>query len=227
MNVPQEYGPFNVTLASESKQSVLNMNDKKRDREHDNEDEIIIIRKFNLKYEGQERIITQLQYTGWTDFGVPDQPIGILQLVHQADEASALAASSSSQQGPMIVHCSAGCGRSGTFCTIDTIIQRLWHERDVYTSTSVDKVVETVGRFREQRMGMVQTHRQFVFCYEAILWWLLGYGFLPASSTSSPSSHPSLPPLPLQIDHSTIPKITPSTLNLLSSSTTNTKEASI
>lgn len=86
----------------------------------------------------------------------------------------------------MTVHCSAGCGRSGTFCVIDTIIQRLWHEQEVYTSGVTDKIKQTVNRFREQRMSMVQTHRQFVFCYEAILWWLLGYGYLPASSSPPP-----------------------------------------
>lgn len=153
------------------------MNDK-RER---NEDDLIILRKFSLKLENDERIITQLHYTGWTDFGVPDQPIGILELVHQADVAF------KEDMGPMIVHCSAGCGRSGTFCVIDTIIQRLWHERDVYTCSSTDKINQTVSRFREQRMSMVQTHRQYVFCYEAVLWWLLGYGNLPVSPLTSPS----------------------------------------
>lgn len=171
-------------LVSESKQPVFNMNEK-RERTNE-EDECIIIRKFCLKRNNstEERIITHLQYTGWTDFGVPDHPIGLLQLVHHADKAHA----KYQQQGPMVVHCSAGCGRSGTFCVIDTMIQRLWHEREVYTSTTHDKVWETVSRFREQRMSMVQTHRQFVFCYEAVLWWLLGYGRLPVSSAQEASS---------------------------------------
>ncbi|KAG2198422.1 hypothetical protein INT47_008999, partial [Mucor saturninus] len=178
MHVPEKYGAYTVTLLSESTKYILNMNDK-RER---NEDDLIMIRKFSLKHEGQdERMITQLQYTGWTDFGVPDQPIGILELVHQADAASR------EDMGPMIVHCSAGCGRSGTFCVIDTIIQRLWHERDVYTCSSTDKINQTVSRFREQRMSMVQTHRQYVFCYEVVLWWLLGYGNLPVSQPTSPS----------------------------------------
>ncbi|CAO3642596.1 unnamed protein product [Mucor hiemalis] len=180
-NSPRGYGDFTITLLSESKQSVLNMNDK---RERDGvDDEYIIIRKLIINHQGIERKITHLQYTGWTDFGVPDQPVGILQLVHRADEAARYHQYRVKDIGPMTVHCSAGCGRSGTFCVIDTIIQRLWHEHDVYTSTSTDKIKETVNRFREQRMSMVQTHRQFVFCYEAILWWLLGYGYLPASSS--------------------------------------------
>lgn len=156
------------------------MNDK-RERD-DPGDEHIIIRKFKLQRQNEERTITHLQYTGWTDFGVPDQPTGILQLIHHADEASRYHQLRNQHVGPMTVHCSAGCGRSGTFCVIDTIIQRLWHEQDVYTSTTIDKIQQTVSRFREQRMSMVQTHRQFVFCYEAVLWWLLGYGYLPATT---------------------------------------------
>lgn len=171
------------------------MNDK---RERDGvDDEYIIVRKIIMKHGKVERKITHLQYTGWTDFGVPDQPVGILQLVHRADEAARYHQYRVRNIGPMTVHCSAGCGRSGTFCVIDTIIQRLWHEQDVYTAASTDKIKETVNRFREQRMSMVQTHRQFVFCYEAILWWLLGYGYLPASSS----------PIHPIVDSSFLPKI--------------------
>lgn len=180
-NATQIYGTMSVTLKSESKQAIRNMNHK-RERVNDdiNEDECIITRKFVLSCNGVERNLTQLQYTGWTDFGVPDHPIGILTLVHNADVAQ-----SKANTGPIVVHCSAGCGRSGTFCVIDTMIQRLWQKRDVYTCTTNDKIWETVCRFREQRMSMVQTHRQYVFCYEAILWWLLGYGNLPVQQVNA------------------------------------------
>ncbi|KAI8079679.1 protein-tyrosine phosphatase-like protein [Gilbertella persicaria] len=182
LHTSETYGLFTVSLVSESKQAVINMNDK-REPIHGDDDEWIMIRTLRLRHNptGQERTLSHLQYTGWTDFGVPDHPIGILQLVHEADEAY----TRHKQTGPMVVHCSAGCGRSGTFCVIDTMIQRLWHERDVYTCSKQDKIWETVDRFREQRMSMVQTHRQFVFCYEAILWWLLGYGNLPTSPNDS------------------------------------------
>lgn len=186
VHVPQTYGTMQVTLLSESKHSVLNLNEK---RDRDDLNDSIIIRKFSVKHGSQERMITHLQYTGWTDFGVPDDPIGLLQLVHHADEATRYHESRNEHVGPMTVHCSAGCGRSGTFCVVDTIIQRLWHEHDVYTSTTVDKIQQTISRFREQRMSLVQTHRQFVFCYEAILWWLLGYGYLPAASTKEDPVH--------------------------------------
>ncbi|ORE04029.1 hypothetical protein BCV72DRAFT_313911 [Rhizopus microsporus var. microsporus] len=176
----QNYGSITVTMISEQAQPVMNMNDKRERSEED----LIIIRKFHLKHRSsllQDRTVTHLQYTGWSDFGVPDHPIGLLQLIHTADEAYKI---EHQEKGPMTVHCSAGCGRTGTFCVVDTIIQRLWHERDVYTNTMTDKVQEAVSRFREQRMSVVQTQRQYVFCYEAILWWLLGYGHLPTTPNS-------------------------------------------
>ncbi|KAG1466974.1 hypothetical protein G6F46_000363 [Rhizopus delemar] len=179
-DVPQNYGSITVTLLSKHVQTVVSMNDKQErlDKEH------IVIRKFQLKHRSSllpDRTITHLQYTGWPDLSVPDHPMGLLQLIHLADEAFKI---HHEEIGPVTVHCSAGCGRTGTFCVVDTVIQRLWHDRDVYTSSTIDKVQETIGKFREQRMNVVQTHRQYVFCYEAVLWWLLGYGHLPATPTS-------------------------------------------
>jgi protein-tyrosine phosphatase len=178
----QKYGAITVTLVSETKQPILNMNEK-RGRTNGPGDESITIRRFLIQHDGYPpHIVTQLQYTGWTDFGVPDHPIGILQVIYEADEVQSSSFSINETKGPMVIHCSAGCGRTGTFCVIDTVIQRLCQERDVCTSCSVDKIYETVKRFREQRMSMVQTHRQYVFCYEAIIWWMLGYGHLPTST---------------------------------------------
>ncbi|KAG0782238.1 hypothetical protein G6F22_009198 [Rhizopus arrhizus] len=179
-DVPQNYGSITVTLLFEHVQPVVSMNDKQEglDKEH------IVIRTFHLKHRSSllpDRTITHLQYTGWPDLSVPNHPMGLLQLIHLADEAFKI---HHEEIGPVTVHCSAGCGRTGTFCVVDTVIQRLWHDRDVYTSSTIDKVQETIGQFREQRMSVVQTHRQYVFCYEAVLWWLLGYGHLPATPTS-------------------------------------------
>ncbi|KAI9030934.1 protein-tyrosine phosphatase-like protein [Phycomyces nitens] len=159
------YGRSSVALLSRTTEQI----------DPNNQEDCIIISQLELSQPNQgRRHLTHLQYTGWNDFGVPDSPIGTLRLVGLADEAQALYEEHGGA-GPMIVHCSAGCGRSGAFCAIDTAIQRL--------SKSLDKDVlfETIARFREQRVSMVQTMRQFVFCYEAVCWWLLGYGELPAS----------------------------------------------
>ncbi|KAI8890870.1 hypothetical protein K501DRAFT_167441 [Backusella circina FSU 941] len=159
-----KYGSINVTLLSEYNHPILNINGKRSTNDPD--DESITVRTFNLATPTGQRQIMHFQYTGWTDFGVPDHPLGILQLIHLVNQQKTVAS-------PIIVHCSAGCGRTGTFCVIDTVMQRLLSQND--NALSSDKIWETVNRFREQRISMVQTHRQFVFCYEAIVWWMLGY----------------------------------------------------
>lgn len=142
------------------------------DESNKNEDDAIIVRQLTLSRGESSRTISHLQYTGWMDFGVPDNPLGTLQIIQMADEAQKQYSASNQQVGPMIVHCSAGCGRSGAFCAIDTVIYRLCNTD---CNPKSDILLETISRFREQRLSMVQTLRQLVFCYEAIWWWLLNY----------------------------------------------------
>ncbi|KAK9798876.1 hypothetical protein SCARD494_02754 [Seiridium cardinale] len=118
----------------------------------------VIIRKFALSHAGNPfapiREITHLHYPSWPDFGAPAQPSHLLALVELANvmqrsalpiDANAIAASSLSDKAaqmdwydepehhagarPMIVHCSAGCGRTGTFCTVDSVIDMLKRQR--------------------------------------------------------------------------------------------------
>ena len=84
------------------------------------------------------REITQLQYSSWPDFGAPAHPAHVLGLVERCSEVVR-----SYEQGhrskaedpvddgerPVVVHCSAGCGRTGTFCTIDSVIDMLKRQR--------------------------------------------------------------------------------------------------
>jgi len=73
-------------------------------------------------------------------------------------------------RGPILVHCSAGIGRTGTFCCVHTIVQKLdkdYNERPNETPTF--NVFETILKLRANRAGMVQTKDQFEFCYRAVL----------------------------------------------------------
>ncbi|CAO3614872.1 unnamed protein product [Cunninghamella blakesleeana] len=140
-------------------------------------DDAIHEREFKVEKANEAtRYITQLHYTGWMDYGVPDDPIGTLQVVQLADYTQRRYESkekSVNDVGPMIIHCSAGCGRSGAFCVIDTALRQLTHFKN---DDGWDVLWDIIYTFREQRLSMVQTLRQFVFCYEVIWWWYLGYG---------------------------------------------------
>ncbi|WFD44255.1 protein-tyrosine-phosphatase [Malassezia psittaci] len=130
------------------------------------------------------RYVTQFQYLNWPDHSVPDS----------ADELLALSAIANETQGsssaPLLVHCSAGIGRSGAHITIDSVLNYLrkakfiadhptkdtpsekaaynaWHGTD-------DVIFEVLSVIREQRMSMVQTVRQYVFIYRAIIEALAG-----------------------------------------------------
>ncbi|KAF9954593.1 hypothetical protein BGZ72_004458 [Mortierella alpina] len=155
-------------------------------------DDAVLVRQLRLQHLGHpreaERVITQIQYTGWPDFGVPDTPVEVLKVVKLANEhnqvlSSATAAPSSSSAtstpsamaGPMVVHCSAGCGRTGAFCVIDAVLSNLSGSNHGGYPSAVgpeDVVFQTLNAFREQRLSVVQCLRQYVFCYEAILWHL-------------------------------------------------------
>ncbi|CEP18626.1 hypothetical protein [Parasitella parasitica] len=168
LNSPTQYGDLVVTLVSETTQKINRHNLQ----QPLHEDDVVIVRQLSVTRGPASRQVTHLQYTGWMDFGVPDNPLGTLQIIQMADSAQE-ACSKEGAVGPMIVHCSAGCGRSGAFCAIDTVLYRLRHAE---STSSHDILLQTISRFREQRVSMVQTLRQFVFCYEAVWWWFLGYG---------------------------------------------------
>ncbi|KAM8924078.1 receptor-type tyrosine-protein phosphatase epsilon [Pelodytes ibericus] len=108
------------------------------------------------------RLITQLHFTSWPDFGVPFTPIGMLKFLKKVKSVNPAHA------GPIIVHCSAGVGRTGTFIVIDAIIDMMNEEKKV-------DVFEFVGKIRTQRPQMVQTDMQYSFIYQALLEYYL-YG---------------------------------------------------
>lgn len=106
----------------------------------------VVVRKFTLAHTAQPftplREITQLHYSSWPDFGAPAQPSHLLALVEQCNAISRAALppplasktkyeepDATSTSRPVLVHCSAGCGRTGTFCTVDSVIDMLKRQR--------------------------------------------------------------------------------------------------
>ncbi|XP_051813369.1 tyrosine-protein phosphatase non-receptor type 3 isoform X3 [Acanthochromis polyacanthus] len=116
-----------------------------------------VTRQFTLTHTqlGEERAVTHLQYVAWPDHGVPDDPSDFLLFVGSVRER---------RRGdePLMVHCSAGIGRTGVLITMETALTLLDEGRPVFPLD----IVKTV---RDQRAMMVQTTCQFQFVCEAIL----------------------------------------------------------
>ena len=138
------------------------------------------IRLMHERYPEDIRTITQIQYADWPDFGAPAHPAELLALLKYVNDTIAmtenrLKITSVPDQSPssrrLLVHCSAGCGRTGTFCTVDTVLNMLELGTEMTKDENSDLVAYTVEHFRGQRISMVQTLRQFALCYETVLEW--------------------------------------------------------
>uniref|UniRef100_A0A672SGH6 protein-tyrosine-phosphatase n=1 Tax=Sinocyclocheilus grahami TaxID=75366 RepID=A0A672SGH6_SINGR len=104
---------------------------------------------------GQQRSITHLQYVAWPDHGVPEDSSDFLDFVQSMR-------SMREESVPLMVHCSAGIGRTGVLITMETAMTLMEKEKPVYP-------LEIITLMREQRAMLVQTSCQFTFVCEAIL----------------------------------------------------------
>lgn len=122
------------------------------------------LRKMSMVIDGQEKIIWHLLFKGWPDFGVPtaEQKTALLEMIK-------LAASKNTDgpENPLIVHCSAGVGRSGTYITLDYLLKEI-ESGSIKADEAEDPVYETVNTLREQRMYMVQSEPQYHFIYDVL-----------------------------------------------------------
>uniref|UniRef100_A0A8C6USM9 protein-tyrosine-phosphatase n=1 Tax=Neogobius melanostomus TaxID=47308 RepID=A0A8C6USM9_9GOBI len=106
------------------------------------------------------RTIWHFQYMSWPDHGVPQEPGGVLSFLDQVNSKQY----EYPNAGPMIIHCSAGIGRTGTIVVIDMIIETITR-RGLDCDIDIAKIIQMV---REQRSGMVQTEAQYKFIYLAV-----------------------------------------------------------
>ncbi|XP_041917744.1 receptor-type tyrosine-protein phosphatase S-like isoform X6 [Alosa sapidissima] len=116
------------------------------------------VRTFSLHKNGtnERREVRQFQFTAWPDHGVPEYPTPFLAFLRRVK------ACNPPDAGPVVVHCSAGVGRTGCFIVIDAMLERIKHERTV-------DVYGHVTLMRSQRNYMVQTEDQYGFIHEALL----------------------------------------------------------
>lgn len=121
------------------------------------------LREFELTHEDEEeqsRSVFHFHFTAWPDHGVPSDPSCVLDFLHEVNEKQ----DSLEVRGPLIVHCSAGIGRTGTFIVIDLLLDQIKRES---VNCEID-IQRTILELRAQRSGMVQTEAQYKFVYLAV-----------------------------------------------------------
>lgn len=119
-----------------------------------------VVRRFFVEHteEGitEEREVLQFHFTMWKDFLAPEQPSWLLRFIKRVNEHYV------SDRGPLFVHCSAGVGRTGTFVAIDSLLEELEKTEEV-------DIFSCVAALRKQRNFLVQSLKQYIFIYRALL----------------------------------------------------------
>ncbi|MGH0156028.1 UNVERIFIED_CONTAM: hypothetical protein FKN15_062426 [Acipenser sinensis] len=117
-----------------------------------------VVRTFTLERRGfnEMREVKQFHFTGWPDHGVPYHATGLLSFIRRVKMSNPPSA------GPIVVHCSAGAGRTGCYIVIDIML-------DMAEREGVVDIYNCVKALRSRRINMVQTEEQYIFIHDAIL----------------------------------------------------------
>ncbi|XP_052106281.1 receptor-type tyrosine-protein phosphatase kappa-like [Mytilus californianus] len=114
------------------------------------------VRRIKLQKENVTKTVLQFHFTAWPDKDVPKYASSLVHFRHKVNTTRTVA------KGPMVVHCSAGVGRTGTYIALDYIVNEA-KDRDYV------EVFRSVEILRNQRVNMVQTANQYLFLHEAVL----------------------------------------------------------
>ncbi|XP_035218180.1 receptor-type tyrosine-protein phosphatase delta-like [Stegodyphus dumicola] len=115
-----------------------------------------VIRIFQIQNNSHSRHIVQMHFVNWPVSGCPRSPDDFLNFVRAIRDRVP-----TSKPGPILVHCSAGVGRTGTYIAVDRIAQHLQHSQDI-------DVYGTILEMRKYRTNMVQTEDQYIFIHSCI-----------------------------------------------------------
>uniref|UniRef100_T1JB95 protein-tyrosine-phosphatase n=1 Tax=Strigamia maritima TaxID=126957 RepID=T1JB95_STRMM len=135
---PTTYGDIQVTILNESQYADWT------------------ISEFKVCRGDHSRVVRHFHFTTWPDFGVPDPPQSLIRFVRTFRERIP------SDQKPIVAHCSAGVGRSGTFIALDRILQH------IQIHDYVD-IFGIVYEMRKERVWMVQTEQQYICIHQCLL----------------------------------------------------------